>query len=72
MGSLVKKPKMPAPVAAPPDHAAADAERRRKEMEAAAAADMDRKRRGRASTIFTSGSGVEEEVPSARKTLAGY
>lgn len=71
MSSLFKTPKVPAPQApvTPPDSSAADAERRRKEVEAA---ELSRRQRGRAATIMSSGSGVDEELPSARKTLTGY
>ena len=65
-----KMPALPPPPAeptAPPSFA--DAER-----EAAAKAKQDalaRKRRGRASTILTSRTGIEEEATTQKKTLLG-
>ena len=65
-----KMPALPPPPPPPPAAPSFDDEERKAEAKAKQDA-LARKRKGRASTILTSRTGVEEEVKSTKKTLLG-
>ncbi len=69
MSALFSKPKVPDP-APPPEVPTGPTEEEQKAAREAEAA-LERKKRGRGSTIFTTGSGLTPEANVNRKSLLG-